>query len=182
MQYFYIVGYMLIGNDLTLCKVSLNEHTLISWARKEAIKHDFRTYQLYKQPITRTGKITFVRQIKPSKKPIDIQTSVVPFDWGEFEESQQNLACEEHSSHHNKQSILIHTRFGFYTQAWCCIIESRIIDLKRTKCTGEELIKKAYQDSEKSGREYERVVRYVESILADEQKEQKNEKVRNRIR
>lgn len=35
--------------------------------------------------------------------------------------------------------------------------------------TGEELIKKAYQDSEKSGREYERVVRYVESILADEQ-------------
>lgn len=36
--------------------------------------------------------------------------------------------------------------------------------------TGEELIKKAYQDSEKSGREYERVVRYVESILADEQK------------
>ena len=36
--------------------------------------------------------------------------------------------------------------------------------------TGEELIKKAYADSEKSGREYERVVRYVESILADEQK------------
>lgn len=33
---------------------------------------------------------------------------------------------------------------------------------------GEELIKKAYQDSEKSGREYERVVRYVESVLADE--------------
>ena len=36
--------------------------------------------------------------------------------------------------------------------------------------TGEELIKKAYADSEKSGREYERVVRYVESILADKQK------------
>ena len=34
--------------------------------------------------------------------------------------------------------------------------------------TGEELIKKAYQDSEKSGREYERIVKYVESILADE--------------
>lgn len=132
MQYFYIVGYTLIGNDLTLCKVSLNEHTLMSWARREATKHDFRTYELYKQPITRTGRITFVKQIKPFKKPIDIQTSVVPFDWGEFEESQRNLACEEHSSHHNKQFILIHTRFGFYTQAWCCIIESRIIDLKRT--------------------------------------------------
>ena len=37
--------------------------------------------------------------------------------------------------------------------------------------TGEELIKKAYADSEKSGREYERVVRYVQSILADEKKE-----------
>ena len=36
--------------------------------------------------------------------------------------------------------------------------------------TGEELIKKAYADSEKSGREYERVVKYVESILADEEK------------
>ena len=39
--------------------------------------------------------------------------------------------------------------------------------------TGEELIAKAYKDSEKSGREYERVVRYVESILADEQTENK---------
>ena len=37
--------------------------------------------------------------------------------------------------------------------------------------TGEELIKKAYKDSEKSGREYERVVRYVENILADEKNE-----------
>lgn len=37
--------------------------------------------------------------------------------------------------------------------------------------TGEELIKKAYADSEISGREYERVVRYVEGILADEKKE-----------
>lgn len=36
--------------------------------------------------------------------------------------------------------------------------------------TGEELIKKAYADSDTSGREYERVVKYVESILADERK------------
>ena len=34
--------------------------------------------------------------------------------------------------------------------------------------SGEELIAKAYKDSEKSGREYERVVRYVESILEEE--------------
>ena len=33
--------------------------------------------------------------------------------------------------------------------------------------TGEELIDKAYKDSELSGREYEKVVKYVESILKD---------------
>ena len=33
--------------------------------------------------------------------------------------------------------------------------------------TGEELIEKAYKDSEKSGREYEKIVKYVESILED---------------
>ena len=34
--------------------------------------------------------------------------------------------------------------------------------------TGKELIEKAYKDSTKSGKEYERVVKYVNSILADE--------------
>ena len=33
--------------------------------------------------------------------------------------------------------------------------------------TGEELIEKAYKDSETSGKEYERVVKYVDSILAN---------------
>lgn len=33
--------------------------------------------------------------------------------------------------------------------------------------TGEELIKKAYKDSEEKGREYERVVKYVESIKSE---------------
>ena len=37
--------------------------------------------------------------------------------------------------------------------------------------TGEELIKRAYQDSEVSGREYERVVRYVEAMYADLEKD-----------
>lgn len=41
--------------------------------------------------------------------------------------------------------------------------------------TGDELIQKAYKDSERSGREYERVVRYVESIIKDyEQHKSKN--------
>ena len=40
--------------------------------------------------------------------------------------------------------------------------------------TGEELIKKAYNDSEISGREYERVVRYVEEILEENYENKEN--------
>ena len=36
--------------------------------------------------------------------------------------------------------------------------------------TGEELISRAYKDSELSGKEYERIVKYVESILKDSNK------------
>ena len=36
--------------------------------------------------------------------------------------------------------------------------------------TGEELIRKAYKDSELSGREYERIVRYVGEIISEEAK------------
>ena len=35
--------------------------------------------------------------------------------------------------------------------------------------TGEELIRKAYEDSKRSGREYERIVRYVDEILKAEE-------------
>ena len=34
--------------------------------------------------------------------------------------------------------------------------------------SGEELIKKTYTDSEESGREYERIVRYIESVKKDD--------------
>ena len=40
--------------------------------------------------------------------------------------------------------------------------------------TGEELIAKAYKDSEKSGREYERVVKYVNDILKEEDNDNGN--------
>ena len=39
--------------------------------------------------------------------------------------------------------------------------------------TGKELIAKAYKDSELSGREYERVVKYVESILKDNENDKR---------
>ena len=47
---------------------------------------------------------------------------------------------------------------------------TRSNDMWKVGCfsgTGEELIKKAYKDSEKSGREYERIVKYVEEIKND---------------
>lgn len=40
--------------------------------------------------------------------------------------------------------------------------------------SGEELIAKAYKDSEKSGREYERVVKYVNDILKEEDNDNGN--------
>lgn len=40
--------------------------------------------------------------------------------------------------------------------------------------TGEELIAKAYKDSEKSGREYERVVKYVNDIFKEEDNDNGN--------
>ena len=40
--------------------------------------------------------------------------------------------------------------------------------------SGEELIAKAYEDNEKSGREYERIVNYVEYILKEEDNGNRN--------
>lgn len=48
-----------------------------------------------------------------------------------------------------------------------CFTWTRSNDMWIVGCfygTGEELIKKAYNDSEEKGREYERIVKYVESI------------------
>ena len=42
--------------------------------------------------------------------------------------------------------------------------------------TGEELIRKAYQDSKVSGREYERIVRYVEEMYNDLEKDRRKNK------
>jgi len=36
--------------------------------------------------------------------------------------------------------------------------------------SGEELIEKAYEDSKLSGRNYERIVKYVEEILKEDEK------------
>ena len=65
MQYFYIVVYTIVGDDLTLCKIGLNPHQIIEWGRREATRHPERSYKLYRQTITSNGKITFQKEQEP---------------------------------------------------------------------------------------------------------------------
>ena len=90
MQYFYIVVYTIVGDDLTLCKIGLNPHQLIEWGRREATKHPERSYKLFRQPITRTGKITFYKQLKSYATEVEHNLKVTKegFDWDAFEASR----------------------------------------------------------------------------------------------
>lgn len=65
MQYYYIVVYTIVNDDVAICKVGLNPHQLIEWGRKEATRHPERTYKLFRQPITRTGTPSFYKQLPP---------------------------------------------------------------------------------------------------------------------
>lgn len=82
MQYFYIVVYTIVGDDMTMCKIGLNPQQIIEWGRREATKHPERNYELFRQPITRTGTLSFYKQLPPfeSKEP-----SKDTFDWDAFE-------------------------------------------------------------------------------------------------
>ena len=77
MQYYYIVVYTIVGDDMTMCKIGLNPHQLIEWGRREATRHPERTYKLFRQPITRTGLPSFYKQLPPfeSKEPFDLGES-----------------------------------------------------------------------------------------------------------
>ena len=77
MQYYYIVVYTIVDDDMTMCKIGLNPHQLIEWGRREATKHPERTYELFRQPITRTGTLSFYKQLPPfeSKEPFDLGES-----------------------------------------------------------------------------------------------------------
>ena len=90
MQYFYIVVYTIVGDDLTLCKIGLNPHQIIEWGRREATRHPERSYELYRQAITRTGKITFYKQLEPYETKLEHSLKVVKegFDWDAFEASR----------------------------------------------------------------------------------------------
>lgn len=74
--------YTIVGDDLTMCKIGLNPHQLIEWGRREATKHQERTYRLYRQPITRTGSLSFYKQLPSFESKVPSKET---FDWGAFE-------------------------------------------------------------------------------------------------
>lgn len=86
MQYFYIVVYTIVGDDMQMCKIGLNPHQLIEWGRREATKHQDRTYKLYRQPITRTGTLMFYKYLEPYNSTIEHIES--DFNWEVFEASR----------------------------------------------------------------------------------------------
>lgn len=71
MQYFYIVVYTIV--DLTLCKVGLNPQQLTKWGR---------SYKLYRQSITHTGKITFYKQLKSYATEVEHSLKVAKEGFG----------------------------------------------------------------------------------------------------
>lgn len=85
MQYFYIVVYTIVGDDMEMCKIGLNPHQMIEWGRREATRHPERSYKLLRQPITRTGELCFYKSLAPFEPKVPKVASVVPFDWDAFE-------------------------------------------------------------------------------------------------
>ena len=82
MQYFYIVVYTIVGDDMTMCKIGLNPHQIIEWGRREATRHPERTYKLFRQPITRTGTLSFYKQLPPFEPKVPSKDT---FDCDAFE-------------------------------------------------------------------------------------------------
>lgn len=78
MQYFYLVAHSIIGDDLHMDKIFLQESKAIKWGRVLATKYPDYSVGLYRQPILETGVIEYVKSLQPFNK----QGSDVDIDWG----------------------------------------------------------------------------------------------------
>lgn len=63
-QYFYLVGHDIVGDDFVADKIFLQEHEALRWGKRLATKNPDYSVKLYKQEITRTGKLEFVKQLR----------------------------------------------------------------------------------------------------------------------
>lgn len=64
-QYFYLIGHDVVGDDFVLDKIFLQESEAIRWGRRLATKNPDYSVKLYKQEITRTGTLKYVKCLYP---------------------------------------------------------------------------------------------------------------------
>lgn len=70
-QYFYLVAHDIVGDDFVADKIFLQEHDALRWGKRLATKNPDYSVKLYKQEITRTGKLKFVKQLKAFLIPVN---------------------------------------------------------------------------------------------------------------
>ena len=64
-QYFYIVMHSVVGDDMQLDHICLQECDAITFGRRLATKNEDYSVYLYKQLIARTATVEFVKVLKP---------------------------------------------------------------------------------------------------------------------
>ena len=64
-QYFYVVMHSVVGDDMKLDYICLQESDAITFGRRLATRNEDASVYLYKQEITRTGKPVFVKSLRP---------------------------------------------------------------------------------------------------------------------
>lgn len=69
-QYFYLVGHEFSG-DFVPDKIFLQERDAIKWGRSRATQKLDARFVLYRQEITRTGRVDFVEYLYPYLSPED---------------------------------------------------------------------------------------------------------------
>lgn len=66
-QYFYIVMHSVVGDDMQLDHICLQECDALTFGRRLATKNEDYSVYLYKQLIARVAKVEFVKTLKPFK-------------------------------------------------------------------------------------------------------------------
>ena len=65
-QYFYLVAHTIVGDDLSIDKIFLQEHDAIRWGKVLATKNHY-SVGLYRQEIARTATVKFVKYLTAYK-------------------------------------------------------------------------------------------------------------------
>ena len=66
-QYFYIVMHSVVGDNMQLDHICLQECDALTFGRRLATKNEDYSVCLYKQTIARVAKVEFVKTLKPFK-------------------------------------------------------------------------------------------------------------------